>query len=127
MGRERCCRLLLCIAFLFVVLVSVDARVGGGDAKRQVIGARLIANSTASSTEKPSASSTEKPSASSTAKPSARTTVKLAARPIGRFRAKAIIKSSVRGARLRLGGGDLVPCSHERNKNVSYNLMDCII
>ena len=109
----------MCIAFLFVVLVSIDARVGGGDAKRQVIGARLIANSTASSTEKPSASST--------AKPSARTTVKLAARPIGRFRAKAIIKSSVRGARLRLGGGDLVPCSHERNKNVSYDLIDCII
>ena len=105
----------MCIAFLFVVLVSIDARVGGGDAKRQVKGARLTANSTV------------KPSASSTAKPSARTTVKLAARPIGRFRANAIIKSKVKGARLRIGGGDLVPCSHERNKNVSYNLMDCII
>ena len=109
----------MCIAFLFVVLVSIDARVGGGDAKRQVKGARLTANSTASSTAKPSASST--------AKPSARTTVKLAARPIGRFRANAIIKSKVKSARLRIGGGDLVPCSHERNKNVSSNLMDWII
>lgn len=115
MGEKKYCRLLLCIAFLFIALVSIDARVGGGDARRQVEDIQPITNSTGRPTAKPIAT----PTASLTANSTAKSAVRLRARPIGRFRAKAIIKSNVKGARLRLGGGDLVPCSHERNKKVS--------
>lgn len=101
----------MCIAFLFIALVSIDARVGGGDARRQVEDVQPITNFTARPTATPTASLTT----NSTAK----SAVRLKARPIGRFRAKAILKTNVKGARLRMGGGDLVPCSHERNKKVS--------
>ena len=123
MGEKKYCRLLLCIAFLFIALVSIDARVGGGDARRQVEDIQPITNSTGRPTAKPiatpTASLTANSTASLTANSTAKSAVRLRARPIGRFRAKAIIKSNVKGARLRLGGGDLVPCSHERNKKVS--------
>ena len=113
----------MCIAFLFIALVSIDARVGRGDARRQVEDVQLITNFTARPTATPTASLTTNSTASlttnSTASLATKSAVRLKARPIGRFRAKAILKTNVKGARLRMGGGDLVPCSHERNKKVS--------